>query len=473
MNKEEICYMSACDMADAIKRQELTSLEITETIIERIEKINPIINAYCTPTFDWARETAKKADEVVKKGEKLGLLHGVPISIKDEMPIKGIRTTFGSKIYENYIPEEDDIAVKRLKDAGCVILGKTNMPEFGFFSITYNSIFGETRNPWNLDRTPGGSSGGAAAAVASGLGSLALGADGGGSIRIPSSFCGVYGLKPSFGRVPLYPTVGLLSELTVDQYGPIVRNVQDAALMLDVIKGPHDADKYTLPEQNINYLEGIKEKPNKLKIGYSLNLGFAKVIDSEVEKNVINSVQKFEKFGWDIENVKIKMRKADYPVNILWTSWFAYDLKPKLKEWRDKIDPDLVKMVEAGLTYSGIDVMRAMDVRKKIYEVCYNHFKNYDLLITPTTAVPPIELGITFPSKINGISVSPTGWIPFAFPFNLTGHPAASIPCGWTDDGLPIGMQIVGKRFDELTVLQISKVFEEIAPWQDKKPQLI
>ncbi len=473
MNKEEICYMSAYEMAAKIKNQEYTSQEITEIIIERIEKINPIINAYCTPTYDLAREMAKEADDAIKRGEHLSPLHGLPISIKDEMPIKGVRTTFGSKLYENYIPEEDDVCVKRLKDAGCVILGKTNMSEFGYWPDTHNLIFGRTHNPWKLDRIPGGSSGGAAASICSGLGFLALGADGGSSIRTPSSYCGVYGIKPNFGRVPVYPTTGLLSEIMVDQYGPIVRYVKDAAMMLDVIKGPHDADKYSLIDQNINYLEAIEEEPNKLKIGYSLDLGFIKALDPDVEKVFLNSVQKFEQKGWIVEKAKIRLKNPVYVLNLFFSSYWAYDMKSKLNEWRDKIDPDLVKMLESGYTYSGQDLMRAMDLRKKLYETCYQYFKNYDILLTPTNAIPPFKSGLLFPEKINERVPALSGYFAFAYPFNLTGHPAASIPCGWSNEDLPIGMQIVGKRYDEKTVFQVSKAFEEIAPWQDKKPQLI
>ena len=197
MSKEEICYMSACEMADKIRSQELTSLEITEAIIERMEKINPLVNAYCTPTIELAREMAKKADDAVKKGEKIGLLQGIPTSIKDLMQTKGIRTTYGSKLYENFIPEVNDIAVQRLIDAGCVILGKANTPEFGVPALTNNKVFGETKCPWDLEKNSGGSSGGSASATASGISPLALGSDGGGSIRIPSSCCGVYGLKPT------------------------------------------------------------------------------------------------------------------------------------------------------------------------------------------------------------------------------------------------------------------------------------
>ncbi|MFX0003290.1 MAG: amidase [Promethearchaeota archaeon] len=470
MNKEDICFMSACDMKDVIMRQELTSQEITETIIERIEKINPIINAYCTPTFDLAREMAQKADQAVKNSEKLGLLHGIPTSIKDLFLTKGIRTTFGSMIYEHNIPEDDEVVVKRLKEAGIVLLGKTNTPEFGYAGVTHNFIFGKSRNPWNTDRIPGGSSGGGAAVVASGLGPLALGNDGGGSIRIPAACCGVFGHKPSLGRVPVFPRIELHAESYV-HIGPLVRYVKDAALMLDAMKGPHDGDRYSLPDDKTSYLDNISNKPDKLKIGYSLDLGYAKIIDPDIEKSIINSSEKFEKLGWSVENVKLKIKKPNTAFYTFYTADYAFDLKSKLKDWRDKIDPELIKMVDAGFGYTSFDVMRAMSQRTKLYETFYEYFKNYDILITPTIAIPPFELGIMYPPKINGKNVSPTAWMPFTFPFNFTGHPASSIPCGWTNEGLPIGMQIVGNRFNDLLVLQVSQAFEEIAPWQEKRPK--
>ena len=471
MNKEALCFMSACDMVDAIKRQEITSQEITETIIERIEKINPIINAYCTPTFDLAREIAKEADGTVKKGEKLGLLHGIPISIKDEIDTKGIRTTQGSRILENYIPNEDHIAVKRLKDAGSVILGKTNLPAFGYKGVTDNLIFGATKNPWNLERTSGGSSGGAAAAVASGLGPLAIGSDGGGSVRIPSSFCGVYGLKPTYGRIPDTDMRELGYLGTLCHLGPIVRYVRDAALMLDVMAGEDDSDRNSLPKPNISYLDKLEETPRKLKIGYSLDLGFARIIDPEVERLVLDAAQKFEKLDWSVEKSKIKIKSPEFTFWIIWASGFAYYLKPYLEEWGDKIDPGLVETAKIGMTYSSEDIIKAQIQREAVYERICQHFKNYDLLITPTLACPAFELGLSHATEIDGKKVGPGAWTPHTFPFNMSGHPAASIPCGWTSDGLPIGMQIIGKRFDDLTVLQVSNAFEEIAPWQDKKPK--
>ncbi|MFX0035476.1 MAG: amidase [Candidatus Hermodarchaeota archaeon] len=467
--KEDICYMSALEMLKKIKTQELSSEQITEIIIERIEKINPLINAYCTTTFDLAREMAKKADKRVKNNEEIPILNGIPTSIKDLVPIKGVRTTYGSRIYEHHIPEDDAIVVKRLKDAGCVILGKTNTPEFGYKGVTDNLIFGVTPNPWDLKKTSGGSSGGAAVSVACGMGPLAQGSDGGGSIRHPSCFCGVYGLKPSFRRVPIYPKF-YQSDETFSVIGPIVRYVSDAALMLDAMKGPFEGDEHSLPEDHIKYSDHINEKSDKLKIGYSLDLGFAKVFDKEVENAVVNSVHKFESFGWEVEEAKFKKLDPSMAFSTMWLIIFGYELKPYLKEWKDKLDPGLVIWAEAGLQFPASSLPDAMRTRSQFYQSIFETFKNYDILLTPTTAVPAFELGIPYPSQINGIDVVPTAWQAFTFPFNFTGHPAASIPCGWTNGNLPIGLQIVGKRFQELLVLQVSKAFEEIAPWQDKKP---
>jgi len=479
MKKEDICFMSACEMAEKIKTQELTSQEIIETIIERIQKINPIINAYCTPTLELAREMAKEADERVKEGKKLGTLNGIPISIKDETEVEGIRTTFGSKIFENNKPRRDDIVVKRARNADTVILGKTNTPAFGFKGETDNLIFGVTKNPWNLERTPGGSSGGAAAAVTSGLSPLAIGSDGGGSIRIPSSFCGTYGLKPTFGRVPqsgmlLFGYLG-----TLVHKGPIVRFVKDAALLLDVLVGEHFTDRYSLPKPNYSYLEKLNDKPRKLRIGYSLDLGFAEALDPIVEKSVLDAIQKFEQLNWSVEKSKIKVKNPEPLFWTLWASGFGYTFQPFLKKWKDKMDPDFVEIIKIGLNYSPVDLKMAEVQREMIYINISRLLKDFDIIITPTVACPAFEIGKsgiydreTMKSDIfiNQKRVSMLGWLSFTYPFNISGHPAASIPCGWTSDGLPIGMQIVGKRFDELTVLQASKAFEDMSPWQDKKP---
>jgi len=475
MKKEDICFMSAYSMAEKIRSQELTSQEITEVIIERIEDVNPKINAYCTTTFDIARKMAKLADEKVKKGEKIGLLNGIPTSVKDLMQTKGIRTTYGSKLYENFIPDEDDIAVQRLKEAGYVLLGKTNTPDFGHIALTNNLIFGQTKNPWDLEKNSGGSSGGAASAVASGLSPLALGSDGGGSIRIPSSLCGVFGLKPTFGRIPRYPTIGV-AFWTMDHYGPITRSVKDAALMLDVMKGNHPSDSNSFPYVGINYVDNIEEKPQKLNIGISMTLGFFRSLEDEVEKCVFNSAQKFEEFDWNIENSKIKIKKTERAFGMLVSSGYAGDLKKDFEKNPDDVSPDLASIISYGSSLSAMDLVRAKAVRKEVYKAFDQFFKEYDVLITPTTPIPAFKIemgerGTIFP-MIKGKSLNISSWMSYTYPFNLTGLPAASIPCGWTSEGLPIGMQIIGRRFDEKTVLQVSKAFEEIAPWQAKRPDI-
>jgi aspartyl-tRNA(Asn)/glutamyl-tRNA(Gln) amidotransferase subunit A len=472
MNKEDICYMPAYEMADKIKRQELTSLEITEIIIDRIEKINPIINAYCTPTFDLAREMADNADNAIKKSEKLGLLHGIPISLKDETNIKGFRTTYGSKLFETNISQKDDLVVKRLRKNNAVILGKTNLPDLGWKGVSDNLIFGPTKNPWDLKRTSGGSSGGVASAICSGLGILGLGSDGGGSIRIPSSFCGVYGLKPSFGRIPqgLSSLLGYIT--TLSARGPIVRYVKDAALLMDAMVGPDDTDRLSVPKPCYSYFEKINEIPKNLKIGYSLNLGFIKTLEPEVEQTFLKSIKKFENLNWSINESKIKIKNPESAKWLFWQVGYAYALYPYLKNNANNIDPELVKIANEGFKFSVRDIKVAEIQRESVYESICRHFKKFDILLTPTLLCTAFELGKDFPEMINGKKANRQTWISFCYPFNFSGHPAASIPCGWSKGGLPIGMQIVGKRYDELTVLQVSKAFEELSPWQDKRPNL-
>lgn len=475
MNEEEICFMSAVDIAELIKNGEETSSEILEVFIERINRINPKINAYCTTAFEIAREMAKKADDSIKKGENLGLLTGIPTSIKDLMLTKGIRTTYGSLLHENFIPDEDEVTVKRLKDAGCVILGKTNTPEFGSVALTNNKIFGETHNPWNIETNSGGSSGGAASSVAAGLGPLALGSDGGGSIRVPSSCCGVFGLKPTFGRIPRYPHDSI-AFWTMDHYGPIVRYVKDAALMLNVMKGHHPGDSNSFPDDNIDYTKIFEDKPKKLKIGYSMSLGFGKILEDEVKESVLNGVQKFEKYDWDVEETNLKIKNPGTAFKTLVSIGYAYDLQKDNNTRPEDITPDLKASIRLGLDNNAMNIAKARDQRKRMQEVMYQYFKNFDVLVTPTTPIPAfkpgwLESGTTFP-KVGKKALSTISWMTYTFPFNMTGLPAASIPSGWTKSGLPIGMQIVGKRFDEKTILQVSKAFEELEPWQDKKPKL-
>jgi aspartyl-tRNA(Asn)/glutamyl-tRNA(Gln) amidotransferase subunit A len=260
----------------------------------------------------------------------------------------------------------------------------------------------------------------------------------------------------------------------MEHYGPIVRYVKDAALMLNVLKGYHPADNNSLPDDDIDYVESLKDKPKKLKIGYSTTLGYGKILEDEIRENILDNVQKFEHFNWEIEEAKIKIRKPESAFKTLVTVGYAYDLQKEFNKRPEDIDPDLTVSIKLGLDNTSMNIGKAMELRNKVYEVIYQYFKDYDILITPTTPCPAfkpgwLDSGTVFPT-IGKKSLSIMSWMTFTYPFNMSGHPAASIPSGWDKSGLPIGMQIVGKRFDEKTVLQVSKAFEEIAPWQDKKP---
>ncbi len=471
MSKDELCWLPATELLERVRRGDGTWEEVVEAIIARMERVNPAINAYCTTTLDMARAQAKAADRRIKAGErKLPLLDGVPTSIKDMFNIPGVRTTWGSRIMADNVPTAFDAATERLHAAGCAFLGKTNMCEFGALGVTKNQIFGETKNPWHLGRTCGGSSGGAGAAIAAGLGPLALGADGGGSIRHPATLCGVVGFKATFGRVPNWPTNGMASD-SASHIGPITRTVKDAALMMDALKGPHMMDRYSIPDDGKSYLANVDDLPKKLKIAWTLDFGYTKAIDPVVEKAITASVEKFRQFGWDVSPVQIKVKNMEATFYTIYTSLFAFDLKPKLKEWADKMDPDVVKMV-SGEWIPANDFIRAMDQRRKFHDTMLSYFKDFDILATPTVVTTAFELGTMFPGKIAGKSVSPTGWMPYTFPFNLTGQPAITVPCGFSPEGLPIGLQLVGKKFDDLLVLQAARAFETATPWHDKRPAL-
>ena len=470
MERSEIGYMSAVDVAAAIREKRLSPVEVVDAILSRIEEVNPRVNAYCTIVEESARKRAREAESAVIKGAELGPLHGVPVSIKDLMFTKGVRTTFGSRVYENHVPEEDDIVVERLQEAGAIMLGKTNTPEFGFMGVTDNLLFGPTRNPWNLGRHAGGSSGGAAAAVAAGMGPLATGSDGGGSIRIPSSFCGVFGLKPSYGRVPRGP--GFPDWQTLSHSGPITRTVADAALMMEVIAGRDDRDRRSLPETGLRYLPLADKDLKGMKIGWTPDLGYA-AVDPEVVAGLTAAVGVFESLGADVELATLDLEPPGMTFAVIWAVTYASKYADMLDEWRGQMHPNLVAMIERGKDVLATDYARAATAREEFWRVIRPTFEKYDLLLTPTTAVPAFEVDKFELAEIGGVKGTPTvDWTPFTYPFNFTGQPAASVPCGWTDEGLPIGLQIVGRRFDDAGVLRASAAFERAAPWADRRPLL-
>ena len=468
----EICWMSAIELLSAYKKGKLSPVEVVKTLLARIDQVNPKINAFVTRTDDLALSAAKKSEAAFKKG-KARPLEGVPMAIKDNTFTKGIRTTFGSRLYENFIPDRDAILVERLKNAGAVILGKTNLPEFGLVAITDNLIFGKTVNPWNLNKTPGGSSGGSAAAVAAGLCPVAHGNDGGGSIRIPSSLCGVFGLKPTFGRVPTYPH--LPGWETLNHEGSLTRTVEDNALMLDVMAGPSNYDQNSLPQYPGRFLKDMKGDIKGLRVAFSADLGGGFPVDGQVLEVSRKAALSFKGLGCKVEEIKpgwINMEN-DFLVTLLSETFTAHE--NELEKFKELGYPLYQPFIEIAPAYTNRDVIRVQFNRYNSYEQVSQVFEKYDLLLTPTVATTAFEAGDRGPlgpEKVNGQEASASSWICFTYPFNFTGHPAASVPGGFNSEGLPVGLQIVGRRFEEAMILRAARAFEKAHPWRDKKPPL-
>ena len=469
----DLWKISGLQLARMISSKKVKPSEVMGAILARIEKVNPKLNAYCTLAQESAMAEARAADRKVTRAKSLGPLFGVPVSIKDLIFTKGLRTTFGSRMHENFIPDQDEVVVERLKAAGAIVLGKTTSCEFGYKSVTDSPLWGITRNPWNLEMTPAGSSGGAAAAVASGMGPLAVGSDGGGSIRAPASFCGIFGLKPSRGRIPLYPLLPGWETLDrrLAHLGPLTRTVADAALMMEVMAGPDDRDPLSLPGGRVAFRRELKKGIRGLKIAWSLDIGYA-VVDERVKAAVESAVKAFAELG-----AKLEIASPDFPpmhdaFQLIFAAGCAGSIGDRLEEWKDRLDRGLVRLTEIGLKASAADYIRATNRSHILWEKMQAFFEKYDLLLTPTLSVPPFPVGIDWPREVAGQKVHPLNYLAFTYPFNLTGQPAASVPCGWTDDGLPIGLQIVGKRFADVAVLRAAAAFEEARPWTDRWPVL-
>jgi aspartyl-tRNA(Asn)/glutamyl-tRNA(Gln) amidotransferase subunit A len=468
MDKDDLCYLSAGDLAEQIRSKQLSTVEVVQSFLDRIGRVNDGLNAYLTVCGDEALWAAQRADEMLARGEETGPLGGVPFSVKDVFHTRGVRTTGGSQVHQQYIPGEDAIPVARLHQAGAILLGKTNTPEFAYKATTENPAFGPTRNPWSIDMTPGGSSGGAAAATAAGMSPLSLGSDGGGSIRIPASFCGIFGLKPTYGLVPLLPCFGIWR--TLAHGGPITRSVRDAALMLDVLAGHHEGDRLSVAKPGGSYLEQAGERKRKLRIGYSGDLGFAR-IEPEIAEIVERALPKMEAAGHKVERVDLNLSLAQkiFATIVLAENTGAH--AGHFEANRDIMDGALVKFIEMGLELKSTDYMAAMHRRDELAGEMRTFFTAFDVLMTPSVSVPPFPIDMP-PRKVGGEKIDPLGWLPFTYPFNLTGHPAASVPCGWTSEGLPVGFQVVGRRYGDGEVLSLCAQYEEAHPWQERRPQI-
>jgi aspartyl-tRNA(Asn)/glutamyl-tRNA(Gln) amidotransferase subunit A len=464
MHTDDLAFVPATELAAAIRARKVSPVEVVEAVLARIDLLNPRLNAYCTVTADAARREARAAEAAVMRGDPLGPLHGVPVSVKDLVITRGVRTTFGSRIYSENIPGEDAPSVVRLKAAGAILVGKTTTPEFGWKGVTDSPLFGVSRNPWDLERTPGGSSGGAGAAVAAGLAPLAVGTDGGGSIRIPGSFCGVFGLKPTYGLVPVFPAS---ATGTLSHAGPMTRTVRDAALMLQVLAGPDDRDPLSFPSTGQDLTAGLGDGVRGLRAAWSPTLGYA-AVDPEVRRVTEAAVRRFEKLGLVLEQVDRVFEDPDPIWSPLFYGGIAGRLHDSLEEWREQMDPGLVQVVEEGSRIGAVQLGKASSARAAFTEEVREFFAGHELLLTPTLAVPPFAAGLEQPPEDRG--GSRLAWVAFTYPFNLTGQPAATVPCGFTQDGLPIGLQIVGRRLADFTVLRAAAAFEAAAPWANRRP---
>ncbi|HET7874457.1 MAG TPA: amidase family protein, partial [Methylomirabilota bacterium] len=396
----------------------------------------------------------------------LGPLHGIPFTIKDLAVTAGVRTMFGSRALEKNVPAVDAPFVRRLKDAGGIFLGKTTTPEFGWKAIGDSPLTGITRNPWNPGMTTGGSSAGAAVAAATGMGPLHQGSDGAGSIRVPSSFCGIYGLKPTYGRVPMWPTSNTDS---VSHTGPMTRTVADAALMMAVMSGPDDWDRHSIDGPVPDFVGRLHDGVKGLRVAWSPNLWGLRV-DSEVAEVVAKTVGAFQEAGCAVEEAAPGFADPDEIVRCMWNVHLAGNYGHLLKDWRAQMDPGLVASIEDGLRYSAADYVAMRGRKLAWWDTVRPCFEKYDLLLTPTVSVTAFPVGRLNPDSWPEHPWYWIGWAGFSYPFNFTGQPAATVPCGFTPSGLPVGLQLVGRRFADLTVLQASAAFEQARPWAEKRP---
>jgi amidase/aspartyl-tRNA(Asn)/glutamyl-tRNA(Gln) amidotransferase subunit A len=482
---DDYCFRSATSLSRAVRQGELSPVELVEAHLDRIDRHNDRTNSYVTVVADRARERAREAERAVENGEDLGPLHGVPVAIKDLCPVADVRLTFGSKPFADHTASNTAILVERLQAAGAIVLGKTNACEFGHKGTTDNKLHGPTSTPFDLDHNAGGSSGGSAAAVADGLAPIAHGGDGGGSIRIPASLCGVYGFKPSFGRVPFEARPdGFLEHTPFIHRGPITRTVADAALAMDVMAGPHPADPFSLPAEAGSYRDALDRSVSEFDVAFSLDVGLFPV-ESAVESTVRDAVDAFRDCGASIEETQppidhdretvLEAWQTGYEVfNATLVDGIASEMGVDyLGSDREEASPEFVAVAERGREYSALESKRAERVRTAVYDAFRTLFEDYDLLVTPTLAVSAVEnqgTDTVGPDTVEGEPVDPLiGWA-LTYPFNMTGHPVASIPAGFGDGTTPIGLQIVGPRHDDDRVLAASAAFERERPWQDAYP---
>lgn len=482
-----LCFLPAAELAARIRRRDLSPVEVVAAYLRRIEARNPVVNAYTLVLAEPAMAAARAAEQAVMSGRPLGPLHGVPVAIKDLDDVAGVPTSMGSRAVRNRVPTRSAAVVERLLAAGAIVLGKTNTPEFGHKGITDNLRFGPTSTPWAIGRNAGGSSGGSAAAVADGMAALGQGTDGGGSVRIPASFCGVVGFKPSFGRIPSVTRPdGFLWNHPYVHIGPLARTVEDAALMTQVAAGPHDRDPLSLGDDGTDYLAAARRPLAGLRVAFSPRLGSFPV-DPRVAATVRAAVATMQAHGFAVAERELDLRPHHGELAALWVRTIAVHygaiaahLKAEgldlLGAHADELTPEFRAMLEASRQIGA--VAHALDdvLRTEVFDALQDVLADYDVIVAPTLAVPPVrnatDGNTRGPTGINGEAVDPLiGWC-MTYPINFTGHPAVSVPAGLTAEGLPVGLQIIGRRFADATVLAVAAAVERMRPWLQAYPGL-
>ena len=465
---EDFSFMSAIELKERIASKEISPVELAEHALERLKAVEPQLNNFVTVTRHVALEAARRAEEAVMKGDgSLGLLHGLPLSVKDLITMGGVKCAFGSRSAADNIAAEDAPSVERVRAQGACILGKTTTSEYGCKAVGDSPLTGITRNPWDMAKTPGGSSCGAAASIAAGVTPFGLGTDGGGSVRIPASLTGLFAIKPHFGRVPVYPTS---ATPTLAHVGPMARTVRDAALLLNAIAGFDTRDPFAVAEPVPDFLAACDAPVKGLRIAWSPTYGYAKP-HSEVVMLCERAVRAFEEMGCAVELVE-DVTGGD-PID-LWMAEFYAGVGTRLREPLERepeiLDPGVARALSGALGQTMDAYYRSVFARYEFRERIRGLFFNYDLLLSPTLPVPAFDTGLDHPPDMADENI--ISWVKYTYPFNLTGHPAASVPVGFTGDGLPAGLQIVAGALREADIFAAAAALEAARPWADKRPSV-
>jgi amidase len=473
-DNRDLCFIPASELVRLYRARKASPLEVMQAVLARIDAVNPAVNAYVTVARESALAAARAATRALgRRGAALPPLHGVPVSIKDLTATQGIRTTWGSLVHQHHVPGEDDLVVQRLKAAGAIVVGKTNTPEFGAGGNTFNAVFGATRNPWNTALSCGGSSGGAAVAVATGMGPIAEGTDLGGSLRTPAAFCGVVGFRTTPGLVPRHPRTLIWDSLGVT--GPIARTVADVALMLSTIAGPDDSAPLSYEVDTSEFTRAVKAPSIKgWRIAWTADLHGLIPVDKEVARVAHDALRVLRSLGARIETACPDFSEVNEIVPGTRGLAMVALHADKLPQWRERMQKDLVRDIEQGLMLTATEIARAEVLRGVLWHRVRAFMANRELLVLPTVAVPPFPVDQPYPTQINGKPLNNyTRWLYLTYGITVTGLPAISVPCGFTRGGLPVGLQIVGRRCQDAAVLRAAAAFEAAAPWADRVPPVV